>query len=87
VNVDSHSRTNLPCRTKGGGDIGLGHAGRATRHFTSPPQHLIPAFRRVFVVAENFSPACWSPECKNKEWAIEKVRPPLVFALRWAQDR
>jgi hypothetical protein len=39
------------------------------------------------MVTGNFSAACWSPECKNKEWTVDKVRPPLVFAFRWAQDR
>ena len=36
-------------------DFGVVHADKATRHFISPPQHLIRAFRRVFVVAGDFS--------------------------------
>jgi hypothetical protein len=39
--LDRSRRSSLFGSANGAGDIGLGHAGRATRHFTSPPQHLI----------------------------------------------
>jgi|SRR5580700_4479929 hypothetical protein len=77
--LDRSLRASLFGSPDGARDIGLGHAGRATRHFTSPPQHLIPAFRRVFLWWLGiFSPACWSPE-------MQKLRngPSKRCARRW----